>query len=142
MNSRKYLGSLVIVLAAAALLTGCEIDAGIDAGPVVVTDGIGSLTVGFTVAGREARDVCADFGVAAADIQVFDSFGDFVTDVEVDCNDFSGSIDLAEDDYRAEVTLVDANDNAVSTTAIVRRLDVIADTDLEVGVDFPANSIF
>ncbi len=33
MNSRKDLGSLLVVLASAALLTGCEIDAGIDPGP-------------------------------------------------------------------------------------------------------------
>jgi hypothetical protein len=142
MNTMKYLGSLLVVLTAAVALTGCEVQAGIDPGPVVVTDGTGSLTLDFTVAGREDGAVCGEFGVAAADVQIIDAFGDLVTDVQINCEDFAGTIDLDEDLYRAEVTLVDANDNALSTTAIVRDLQVIAGTDLEFGVDFPKSSMF
>ena len=142
MNSLKYLGSLLFVVAAASALTGCEVQAGIDPGPVVVTDDTGSLTIDFTVAGREDGAVCGEWDVAAADIQIIDAFGDLVSDVQVNCEDFSRTIDLPEDDYRAEVTLVDANDNALSTTAVVHRLEVLAGTDLEVGVDFPESSMF
>ncbi len=107
-----------------------------------MTDDTGSLTIDFTVDGREDGAVCRELGVAAADVQIIDGFGDLVTDVEIDCEDFSGSIDLPQADYRAEVTLVDGDDNALSTTAVVRGLAVIAGTDLETSVDFPASSMF
>jgi hypothetical protein len=141
MKSLKYLGSLLFVLASTSALTGCQFEA--DVGPgVVVTNDTGSLTIDFTVAGREDGAVCGEWGVAAADIQIIDAFGDLVSDVEVTCDDFSGTIDLPEDDYRAEVTLVDANGAALSTTAVVHNLEVIAGTDLEVGVEFPESSMF
>ena len=143
MNSMKYLGSLLFALVAAAALTGCEVQAGIGGpGAVVVGDGTGSISIGFTVDGRDDRFACADWGVAAADILVVDDFGDIVVDEQVDCNAFIDTIDLPEGNYSAEVTLVDDFDDALSTTAKLRGLDVIAGTDLEADVDFPASSMY
>jgi hypothetical protein len=108
---------------------------------VVVPREIGSLTVQWSIFGRLDRMDCSDVGADRFELLVYDDFGVFFTEAEGPCEAFEFSIDLPAGRFSADATLVDSFDRAVSTSTTLDALDIIANTDLVVTVDFPPGSI-
>ena len=123
----------IMSLGAALLLPAC-----------IVTDGdrdpIGTLTVEWTIDGRRDPIDCADFGVDRLELVISDARGNLVEEIEPWCESFFVAVDLFEGRYFADATLVDSVDRAATLTLPIDAIDVIAGTDLVVGVDFPLGS--
>jgi hypothetical protein len=135
--SKWGVGSLA--LAASLGLSGCFIttdDDGPSRGPLPT----GTLTVDWTIDGQRSGLDCADFGVDRLELVIYDLSGAEVDEVEPFCESFAVSIDLIEDTYSADVTLVDGADRSVTLTKTLDDLDIIDGTDLNVSVDFPLDS--
>jgi hypothetical protein len=134
--SKWGVGSLA--LAASLGLSGCFIttDDGHSRGPLPT----GTLTVDWTIDGQRSGLDCADFGVDRLELVVYDLSGAEVDEVEPFCESFEVSLDLIEDSYSADVTLVDSADRSVTLTKTLDALDIIDGTDLNVSVDFPLDS--
>ena len=141
MNTVKYLGSLLATaFVAATSLTGCMVEAGFDPG-VVIVDQSSSITVDWTIDGRDGPFVCADFGVDAVDVEIYDGFGELVRATRTPCEFFSATMYVPAGEFSVDATLVDAFDDALSTTATAPRLLVDRDADVLVDLDFPADSM-
>ena len=137
MDSLKRWGASALALGAALQLSGCLVVADDDdLGPLP----LGTLTVNWSIDGiRDPLD-CEDFGVDRLELVIYDRFGDVVDELEPFCEDFGISVDLAEGSYSADVTLVDSFDRSATLTETLEAIDIIADTDLTLGVDFPVDS--
>jgi len=134
--SKWGVGSLA--LAAAVSLSGCFIttDDGPSRGPLPT----GTLTVDWTIDGQRSGLDCADFGADRLELVIHDLSGDEVDEVDPFCETFEVSVDLVEDTYFADVTLVDGADRSVTLTKTLDDLDILEGTDLNVSVDFPIDS--
>ena len=135
--SKWGVGSLA--LCAAFGLSGCFIstdDGGHSRGPLPT----GTLTVDWTIDGQRSDLDCADFGVDRLELVIYDLSGAEVDSVEPFCESFAVSLDLIEDTYSADVTLVDSADRSVTLTKTLDDLDIIDGTELSVSVDFPIDS--
>jgi hypothetical protein len=84
---------------------------------------------------------CDAIAAARYELVVYDSFGDFYTEAEAPCEAFALSLELSDGFYSADATLVDFADRAVTTTSTLEALDIIADSELVVTVDFPPGSV-
>ena len=139
MGPLKKWGSGIISLGLALGLSGCLFVADDDgddyAGPLP-----GTLTVEWSVEGQTDALDCADLGVDRLELVIYDSAGVEVAELEPFCEDFSVSVDLDEGRYFADVTLIDSFDRSATLTETIERIDIIAGTDLNVGVDFPIDS--
>jgi hypothetical protein len=72
---------------------------------------------------------------------VYDRFGGFVHEAEVDCALFGLSVDLYPDLYDANATMVDPiTDQAISTTLPIPAIEVFERTETLIDIDFPPNS--
>jgi len=136
MNPRRRLASVARNTAAVTLLglVGC----------IVVTDrpSTGYLTVQWSIEGAYLPSLCAYYVVDAMEVIVYDSYGDFVTEVEAACESFAVSIELYDGWYSADVTLVGFRDEAATGTYPFYDLHVVRDTDLVVDIDFPPSSFY
>jgi len=102
--------------------------------------GVGTLTLDWTIDGqRDARD-CVDFGAVRLEIAIFDRFDRFVDTVEPRCEWFGTSVDLPEDQYFLELTLIDRFDRSVTDTLVPSAIDIIEGTELVLSEDFPLES--
>lgn len=122
-----------IALCAAALgLPGC----------VVVTDddGIGTLTVEWTIDGLRDPADCAAFDVDRLELVLFTRSGRIVEEIEPLCESFGVSVDLVEGRYFGDVTLVDGFDEPATFTQPIDDIVIIEATDLAVHIDFPIGS--
>jgi hypothetical protein len=125
----------LIALAACTAASGCVVEHHDDSGP-----GLGTVTVNWTISGADDSLVCSDFGADRLDLVIYDYRGAVVDEVEPFCESFSTSVDLLEGDYYADATLVDSFDASVTITEPIDAIDIIAGTDLAIGIDFPADS--
>jgi hypothetical protein len=121
---------------AAALVSGCFIET-TDRRPSPSPVGMGTLTVLWTVDGSIDPDACYDLGGGPIDFELLIDTGD---EAQAPCEDFGLSVDLRPGNYTGYVTLVDLNDDAVTTTLPLEDLVVVEDTELTVDVDFPPGS--
>ena len=126
------------VLALGLNLAGCG-GGGDGADPVVVVPAVsGTLTVTWTIEGFADPALCAPGD--AFELVLYDEFGDFYTEVEAPCESFFLSMDLDEGLYFADATLVDFDDQPVTTTATLDDIDIFAEDELVIDLDFPAES--
>lgn len=102
---------------------------------------VGTLTLDWTVLGGQDPGACDAVGADAMSIRIYDSNDDVVASIAQPCEDFSYSVDLPEDDYSAEMVLVDSDGVAVSSTSHIDDLRLIADTELATGADFGSDTI-
>jgi hypothetical protein len=129
----KKLALSSLALSALLSLPGCLIVADDDDPPPLV----GTLTVEWTIDGRQDPLDCIDFGVDRLELVIS---GPEDVEIEPLCEDFVTSIDLYEGRYVADATLVDSFDRAATLTEPIDAIDVIDGTELEVTVDFPLGS--
>jgi len=137
-DSRLALSLGAILMAA---LSGCSVNAGVSAGAgpdVVVTTG--TITVLSSIEGSTNPSECDFVGATDLELAVFEGTRP-VTTVLADCYDFGISVTLPDGLYNADATLLDQNGNPASTTLTLDALNVVAGTDLQVDIDFPASSI-
>jgi hypothetical protein len=136
MQDKRY--ALLSGLAlAATLVSGCFIDADGRPSP----SGAGTLTMLWTVDGTTDPDACIYLGGGPIDFELLiDEGTEAVADVQAPCEDFGLSVDLSPGTYTGYATLVDLNDDAVTTTLPLERLVIVEDTELTVDVDFPLES--
>ncbi|MEO7332294.1 MAG: hypothetical protein ABI193_27205 [Minicystis sp.] len=136
-DSRFGLCACSLLLAA---LNGCSVSADVNAaGGGSTAPTAGTLTILSSIEGSTSPSEC-DF-VAATDLELAVYEGArLVTTVTSPCDFFEISVALSDGIYNADVTLLD-NGQAASTTLTLDTLRVAAGTDLQVEVDFPANSI-
>jgi hypothetical protein len=110
--------------------------------PVVVTPApTGTLTVHWTVANSVDPSACSAYSATDLEVVLYDESGTQVTSATGPCEGFALTIPLPEGSYSADVTLVDPNGTARSTTKPLQALSIIAGTDLAVDLDFPSTSI-
>ncbi len=133
----RYFGALLV----SSLLSFGAVGCGGDDDVVVIGGPPGTLSVEWTIAGAFDPASCALIGADAMELVVFDSFGQFVTEVNAPCESFFLTIDLEPDVYFADATLVDVADNAVTVTSPLDNLDNISGTELAISVDFPPGSV-
>lgn len=124
---------------AATLVSGCLVQA--DGRPSPSPSGTGTLTMLWTVDGTTDPDACYYLGGGPIDFELLiDEGTEAVADVQAPCEDFGLSVDIRPGTYTGYATLVDLNDDAVTTTLPLERLVVVEDTELTVDVDFPPGS--
>lgn len=138
MNARSI---LVTIALAAAGSAGCTGTATVEAGPVVVEEATGLLTLSWSVAGAQSASQCAYYGADAVEMIVWDDAGFLAADEVAYCEEFELTLALAPGFYQAEVTLIDAADVAVSTTLPLEDLVVTDGSELVVAIDFPPDSM-
>jgi hypothetical protein len=122
-------------VASACLVAGCFVESGPRAEPAW-----GSLLVLSSIDGSTRGSDCDRVGAVDLEVAVYDGSTP-VTTVTAYCDDFEVVVDLPEGTYDADVTLIDARSRAVSTTARIGALRILAASDLSVEVDFPWASI-
>jgi hypothetical protein len=125
----------LIGLAACVALPGCVVESHDQAAPA-----LGTLTVNWTISGADDSLVCSDFGADRLELVIYDDRGVVADEVNPFCESFSTSVDLVEGNYYADATLVDSADASVTITEPIDAIDIIAGTELSVGLDFPADS--
>jgi hypothetical protein len=97
----------------------------------------GFLTVTWRIDGTRDPALCADYGVEAMELAVYDRYENFVGEVEAPCQDFATTVELPPDLYHVDATLIGFADEAKSDTALLEDLDVFEDSELVVDVDYP-----
>lgn len=102
-----------------------------------VAERTGFLTVSWRIHGTADPAFCADYGIEAMELAIYDSYENFVGEVEAPCEDFAATVELSPDLYHLDATLVGFSDEAKSDTALLENLDVFADSELVVDVDYP-----
>jgi hypothetical protein len=145
MNSSKlYVGISICVLAAAGL-SGCYVST--EPPPVPEPTPVpgtpvatGTVTVSWTVQGSHSAPACDQFGAYDLELTISDSSHRPVMTVSAPCTDFSLPVRLPAGNYEAEVKLVDAQSNEVSTALPLHDIRVIPGTGLTLDIDFPSTS--
>ncbi|AUX26677.1 hypothetical protein SOCEGT47_072470 [Sorangium cellulosum] len=140
MNQDKIVYPLCGLALSSVLTTGCIID---------VRDGRhprpsdGSLTVEWTVSRRSSPRSCARFAGGAADFELllYDEHNREVAREVAPCEDFGLTVDLPPGEYSGYATLVERRDDRpVTTTLPLEDLEIVSGAELNLDIDFPANS--
>lgn len=103
--------------------------------------GPGTLTVAFTIVGATNPSNCGYYRVNQVELTVYSPTGAVITQAYQACTDFHVSTRLYAGTYNADVTLVDAWNRARSITKPLNAIQVVADTELVIDVEFPPDSM-
>jgi hypothetical protein len=133
MTSLHRFSPLLAVLALGT--SGCFVEVDGD------DDDFGTLTVQWSLDGTFDPDACLDYGARSLELVLYDHFDDVVDSFEARCADFAISIDLPEDDYGFDATLLDRSGRSVTTTIGLDNLFVDEGRERVVDIDFPVDSI-
>jgi hypothetical protein len=132
MTSLQHFSPILVALALGA--SGCFIEVDDD-------DHEGTLTVQWSLDGTFDPDACLDYGARSLELVLYDRHDDIIDSFEARCADFALSIDLPEDDYGFDATLLDRTGRSVTTTIGLDRIFVPEDDVEVVDIDFPIDSI-
>jgi hypothetical protein len=130
--------TLMLVAAASLLATsGCIVR---DNGPPTPRNG--TLVVDWTIDGSTDGAKCSQSNADSIQVIVSDSNGDGVGTFVESCGAFAESITLEPADYTASAVLVDVNGTARTTAVPISRFSIFGNDELDVPIDFPADSFF
>lgn len=141
MNQEKSVFPLCGLALSSFLAAGCFFDVGGDA-RLRPRPAMGSLTVQWTVNRQSEPRACTRHSRGGADFELIIYRGsDEVAREYARCEDFTLTVDLPPDEYKAYATLVErGDDRPVTTTLPLEELDIVRGAQLNVDVDFPTNS--
>lgn len=122
-------------LASALLAAGCVVSTD-DAIPVVTT---GRLTLRWTINGTVDPFQCRQAVAPTLRIRIFSGFA---SDYVQSCEAFATTIDLNPGDYSGSVYLEDGSGQPRTTSIELAPFRIIGGTNLDIPVDFPADSFF
>jgi hypothetical protein len=133
----RILRALAVSLAVCSI-AGCYISTVDDRIPLVAT---GRLTLRWSIDGTMGPDQCRQLGATSIRISIFND-GTLVSDYVQDCDAFATTIDLNPDNYTGSVHLEDSSTQPRTTNVELFPFRIIGGTNLDVPVDFPANSFY
>lgn len=141
MNQEKSVFPLCGLALSSFLALGCIVDVRDDA-RLRPRPSAGSLTVQWTVNRQSEPRACTRHSRAGADFELIIYRGSReVTREYARCEDFILTVDLPPDEYKAYATLVErGDDRPVTTTLPLEEIDIVRGAELNIDVDFPANS--
>ncbi|WP_437674561.1 hypothetical protein [Sorangium sp. So ce131] len=141
MNQENRVFPICSMALSSLLAAGCILDVRDDR-PRPAPDRLGSLTVDWTVGRRSDARACVREGAGDTEVEIIVYRGDREVAREfARCEDFSLTVDLPPDEYKAYVTLVErGSDRPVTTTLPLEEIDIVRGAALNVDVDFPATS--
>jgi hypothetical protein len=101
----------------------------------------GDITVEWTVDGRADPRACSRYGGRNAEFELLVyQGGREVMRQTAPCDEFRMTIELPADDYTAYATLVDRNENPLTSTLPLEDVEIIRDEELNLDIDFPSGS--
>jgi hypothetical protein len=130
-----------VSLFSSAVLAGCVVSSG-DPPPPPPTSlpAEGTLTIDWSINGSTDPNQCNQSSAVSIEITVFASADDSGSTFADACNAFITSIPLARGDYAASAVLVDVNDNPRTTVLDIDPFRILGEDELDIPIDFPANS--
>jgi hypothetical protein len=128
---------VLAALSSVFLITGCIVH---DDGPPRDRDG--TLVVDWTISNTTDPARCNESNADSIEVTVNDLNGDNIGTFEQDCSAFAESISLQPGDYTASAVLVDANGKARTTAVPINRFTIFGADELDIPIDFPADSFF
>ncbi|XXX75793.1 hypothetical protein WMF30_49905 [Sorangium sp. So ce134] len=142
MNQEKSVFPICGLALSSVLALGCFIDVRDGARPRPRPSSMGSLTVEWTVNRQSEPRACGRFGRGKTDFELIVYRGNREVAREyARCEDFVMTVDLPPDEYKAYATLVVRGDERpVTTTLPLEEIDIVRGAELNIDVDFPANS--
>jgi hypothetical protein len=130
--------TLMVVAALSLLATsGCIVR---DNGRPVPRNG--TLVVDWTIDGSTDGAKCSESAADSIEVTVTDLNGDEIGTFDQSCDAFAESITLEPADYRASAVLVDVNGKPRTTAVPISRFSIFGDDELDIPIDFPADSFF
>ncbi|WP_437811483.1 hypothetical protein [Sorangium sp. So ce1078] len=141
MNQEKSVFPLCGLALSSFLALGCFVDVRDDA-RLRPRPSLGSLTVQWTVNRQASERACARYSRGGADFELIIYRDDREVAREyASCEDFSLTVDLPPDEYKAYATLVErGDDRPVTTTLPLEQIDIVRGAALNIDVDFPSTS--
>lgn len=103
-------------------------------------DDYGTLVLEWTINGVDDPSECR--GVDSISVHVETADGIFVDDFTEPCESFEALIDLPEDDYHADVVLIDSRGRDATTAVPTDDFPIYPREDTPVHIDFPEDSFF
>lgn len=140
MNQDNIVYPLCGLALSSFLATGCFIDVRDDRH---LRPSAGSLTVEWTVSRRSDPRTCSRLAGGPADFELllYDENNREVARELARCEDFHITVDLPPGEYHGYVTLVERRDDRpVTTTLPLEELEIVSGAELNLDIDFPANS--
>ena len=128
--------------------TGCFFEASTDAGPTPgppppIPPGPtpGSLTLEWTVERSTDPNLCVLGRASTFDVVLTTTTGQFVGEFQASCGSFGTTISsLAPGGYYGAAQLLDASGRPRTTTIAINAFTVLDNSNLVIGLDFPADS--
>lgn len=102
----------------------------------------GTLVVDWTIDGSTNGAKCSESAADSIEITVNDLNGDEIGTFDQSCDSFAESITLDPADYTASAVLVDVNGKPRTTAVPISRFSIYGDDELDIPIDFPADSFF
>jgi hypothetical protein len=125
----------LIALTSALMSAGCVVR---DDGPPPN----GTLIVDWTIDGTTDPAKCSQSNADSIQVTINDLNGDNIGTFDQSCNAFAESISLEPADYTASAILVDSNGKPLTTAVPINRFSIYGATELDIPIDFPADSFF
>lgn len=137
-SSSRWLQAPPLLVALALGAAGCEVHTHSRS---YVVDDIGTLAVDWTLDDSFDPRACDDYGAHDLELAVYDDRDRVVDRLRVPCDDFAVAVDLPDDVYSIDATLLDRSGVDATTTVSVDDIDVYAGEETPLHIDFPLDSI-
>ncbi len=103
---------------------------------------MGTATFRWSIEESFDPTLCPIHRASAMQIELYDSRGAFLSQLEPPCTAFETTISLDEGWYWASMHLGDVSGRPVSTTANMGSFEIIGGTDILLDADFPVDSFY
>jgi len=137
MGGARY-GLFPVILLACVLSAGCMVET--SSGPPPPAPPSGTLTLDWTINGTKDPSQCTQGAATDVDITVESTSGAPMGEFQQSCAAFATTIDLPPGTYTASALLLDARGDDRTTAVPIDTFSIRSGEDLNVPIDFPANS--
>jgi hypothetical protein len=135
------LSRFATVAAVALAMSGCttSVEPAVQVDPTFST---GTLIVDWSIGLDTNPADCVNSGAAVIEIHIVSLSGFDAGTFQQSCEAFSTSIVLDPDDYTGTAQLIDGANNVRTTSVSLQPFSIFGGDQIEIPVDFPANSFF